>query len=321
MRLRLIGLFVAFGVAIASWVLTCAAWRFDEVAEGVVPLEPREFPRLTLITLGTGGAYENPARGGPATAVALARRVVLVDAGRSVAESLRAAKLPVSQPDTLLLTQLLPENVVGLDDLLLTGWLAGRTQPLRVIGPPGTRALVDGVTAAHAEAVRALAGALALPAAGATASVLEIADGWSEQEGGLTLRAGALPGGPLDARAYRFESDGRSIVVSGTGWAPDALAAFARGASVLVHEAAFIPTPEIAHELGIDARADFFVREAALHTSLADVGALAGRAGVGTLVLVRLRPPPVYDLQVTSLVDDTFGGRILIPQDGDELTP
>jgi ribonuclease Z len=321
MRLRLIGLFVALGVAIASWMLTCAAWRFDEVAEGVVPLEPRDFPRLTLITLGTGGAYENPARRGPATAIALAGRVWLVDAGRGVAESLRAVKLPVSQPDTLLLTNLLPENTVGIDDLLLTGWLEGREQPLRVIGPPGTRALVEGIAAAQAQAIAALVTALGLPAAGAAAEALEIADGWSETAGALSVRAAALPGGPLDARAYRFESAARSIVVSGTGWAPDALIAFARGASVLVHEAAFIPTPEVARELGIEAQAEFFAREAELHTSLADVGALAGRAGVGSLVLVRLRPPPVYDLQITSVVDDAFGGSIVIPQDGDEITP
>ncbi len=321
MRLRLIGLFAAFAVAITSWVLTCAAWRFDEVAEGVVPLEPRDFPRLTLLTLGTGGAYENPARRGPATAVALGRRVILIDAGRGVAESLRAAKIPVSQPDTLLLTHVLPENSVGVDDLLLSGWLEGRTQPLRVIGPPGTRALIDGLSQAHTQAVAALGAALGLPAAGAAAEVLEIADGWSEQAGALSVRAAALPGGPIDARAWRFESDGRSIVVSGTGWGADALIAFAHGASVLVHEAGFIPTPEVAHELGIDARAGFFAREAAMHTSLLDVGALAGRAGVGTLVLVRLRPPPVYDLQITSVVDDTFSGRIVIAKDGDEITP
>ena len=90
---------------------------------------------------------------------------------------------------------------------------------------------------------------------------------------------------------------------------------------MLVHEAAFNPGPEVAHELGIDAQADRLKREAALHTSLGDVGALAGRAGVGTLVLVRLRPPPVYDLQITSLVDDSFAGPIVIADDGDELTP
>jgi ribonuclease BN (tRNA processing enzyme) len=321
MRFRLFGLFLALAVAIASWALTCAAWRFDRVAAGVLPLEPRDFPRLTLLTLGTGGAYENPARRGPATAIALGSRVWLVDAGRAVAESLRAAKLPVAQPERVLLTNLLPENTVGLDDLLLTGWLDGRAAPLRVIGPPGTRTLLAGLAAAHAGAVAALGEALGLPPAGAAYEAIEIVEGWNQTHEGLTVRAAELPGGPLAALAYRFEAGGRSVVVSGTGWAPEALVRLARGASVLVHEAAFVPTPEIAGELGIEASADRLAREARLHTALADVGALAARAGVESLVLVRLRPPPVYDLQITSLVDDSFSGRIVIAEDGEEITP
>jgi ribonuclease Z len=304
---RLVGVVVGLVVVIACWAATCAAWRFDRVAEGVRPLEARAFPELTLLTLGTGGAYENPSRRGPASAVALGSRVLLVDAGRGVAESLRAAKLPVAQPETLLLTNLLAENTVGLDDLLLTGWLEGRARPLRVIGPPGTRALVEGVAAAQAGAVAALASSLGLAPEGAAASAIEIPDGWSEAIEALSVRAAALPGGP--------------IVISGTGWGPEALTALARGANLLVHEAAFLPTHEIARELGIEAQADRLQREAAIHTALDAVGRLAARAGVGALVLVRLRPPPVYDLQITSLVDDSFDGRILIPSDGDEITP
>jgi hypothetical protein len=34
-----------------------------------------------------------------------------------------------------------------------------------------------------------------------------------------------------------------------------------------------------------------------------------------------MRPPPVYDLQITSVVDDTFDGRVVIAEDGDEITP
>ena len=56
--------------------------------------------------------------------------------------NLRAAEIPLAQPSAVCLTSLTPENTVGLDDRLLTGWLAGRSQPLRVGGPPGTAALV-----------------------------------------------------------------------------------------------------------------------------------------------------------------------------------
>ena len=112
-----------------------------------------------------------------------------------------------------------------------------------------------------------------------------------------------------------------AIVVSPTGWAREALLGFTRGAQVLVHEAAFVPAPDLAEEIGLDMDAERLRREGALHTSIEAVGELASRAGVETLVLVRLRPPPVYDLQITGLVDDRFGGRIVIADDGDEIRP
>jgi hypothetical protein len=56
MNLRVIGLFLVVGVAMFSWLMTYGAWRYQQVAEGVVPIETRDFPQLTLVTVGTGGA-------------------------------------------------------------------------------------------------------------------------------------------------------------------------------------------------------------------------------------------------------------------------
>ncbi|MDH5306520.1 MAG: hypothetical protein OEW02_05010 [Myxococcales bacterium] len=318
---RLIALLIALAVGIVSWALTCAAWRYDAVVAGVRPLEPRTFERLTLVTLGTGGVHEDHNRRGPATALALGARVLLVDAGRGVAESLRAAQIPVSQPDTVLLSSLLPENTLGLDDLLVMGWIAGRREPLALRGPVGTRALATAVEASTRAGVEARARGVGLDGPGPGFAVEEIAEGWQAELGALRVRAGALPGGPTAAFAYRFEWRERSAVVGGAGWAPDALIALARGVNVLVHEAVFVPTPELAEELGVETDPEMLRAEAALHTALADVGDLARRAGAGTLVLVRLRPPPVYDFQITSVVDDRYDGRILIASDGDEITP
>jgi ribonuclease Z len=320
-QLRLIAFLAVVAVAVASWALTCVAWRADRVMAGIRPLEPRAFRGLTLVTVGTGGAWENRERLGPATAVGRGDRIALVDAGRGVAEALRTAEIPVSQPGVVYLTSLLPENTVGLDDLLLTGWLDGRAAPLRVVGPPGTRALAMSLEAAHAAAVAARADSLALPRDGARIDAVEVGDGFAEELDGLAVRAGAMPGGPLPALAWRFEADGRSAVVAGMGWAPDALALFARGAGALVHEAAWIPTPEAAKQAQLEITPEQIERDARLHTTLEDVGGLAQRAGVATLVLVRLRPPPVYALQISSLVDDTYAGRILVADDGDEIRP
>ena len=126
-----------------TWVFAVVSKRFERVLSGVADLQPRSFEALTVITVGTGGTFENQWRLGPSTAVAKGDEVLLVDAGRGIAGALRAAEIPVHQPDTVLLTSLMPENTVGLDDLVLTGWIALRTEPLRVMGPPGTGAVLE----------------------------------------------------------------------------------------------------------------------------------------------------------------------------------
>jgi len=320
-QFRLASIIVVAAIAAVAWVLTCGAWRLEQEVDRVGPLDPRDYDRLTVIALGTGDRHENPARRGPATAIGLGAQIVLVDAGRALADALRLAKIPVRQPDTVYLTSLLPENVVGLDDLLLVGWIDGREAPVRIVGPVGTRALTDALTAAHRAGIAARAGGMGIRSAAPRFEAVEISGGFAEQVGELQVRAADLPDGPIEALAYRFEARGRSAVVSGTGWAEAALIEFARGANLLVHEAVYTPTLEVAKQMELDEPPDQLLRAAREHTAIADVGAIAQRAGVDTLVLVRMRPPPVYDLQITSVVDDTFDGRIVIAEDGEEVTP
>jgi ribonuclease BN (tRNA processing enzyme) len=320
-QLRIATLFIIAAVAAMAWVLTCGAWKLEEEVERVAPIDVRDFARLTVVAVGTGDRHENPVRRGPATAVGLGEHIALVDAGRALAGALRLAQIPADQPNTVYLTSLLPENTVGLDDFLLLSWIHGRETPLRIVGPTGTRALADALIAAHRTGVEARAGGMGIRSSAPQFEVVEISDGWSEQTGELEVRAGALPGGPIEAFAYRFEAGGRSVVVAGTGWAEAALVDFARGANLLVHEAVYIPTPEVAAKLEYDEDPALLQRARDEHTSIDGVGALAQKAGVQTLVLVRMRPPPIYDLQITSVVNDTFDGRIVIPEDGEEIRP
>jgi ribonuclease BN (tRNA processing enzyme) len=321
MNARLLLVLAMAVVIMVGWVASFVIYRAAEVGELVSPLEPRQWDRLTAVTIGTGGGYENPERMGPCTAMAWADRVVLIDVGRGVPESLRRVKIPVTQPSIVLLTNLLPLNTMGLDDLLFTGWLLDREQPLRVIGPVGTEAFVRSLLAAHATGRDGLGSALPLPSTGADVEVTEVDSDWSEEIDGVVLRAGALPGGPVPALAWRFERGRTSIVVSGTGWNEDALVEFARDADMLVHEGVYIPPTEDLEDAGVVADPKRLEQEAAIHTSLLDVGDLATRAGVDSLALVRLRPPPFFALQISSIVSETFQGRILIPEDGDSLTP
>lgn len=299
------------------WGLSFASRRLEAVAAGVAPLEPRRFDRLTAVAAGTGGTFENHLRLGPTVAVGLGDTVVLVDAGRATAQALRRAKVPVTQPRVVLLTSLLPENVVGVDD-----WWAGAAleeappEPLRVVGPPGTRALVEGLRAAHAAGVAASSASFGRGAPALEG--VEVEGGHALDVGTLSARAFAQRGGPLPALAWRLEGGGRAATVSSAGWDPEALVEAARGADLWLHEALYGASLEAARGAGLSEAA---AREAALHTRLEEVGALATRAGARRLALLRLRPPPVYDVQYRRVLGRSYRGAVDIAADGDELTP
>jgi ribonuclease BN (tRNA processing enzyme) len=314
-RAVLLGVLVVLAAAI--WASSFASKRLERVASGVAALAPRRFETLTVVAAGTGGSHENHLRLGPCVAVGLGQTVLLVDAGRGTAQALRRASIPVEQPAAVLLTSLLPENTLGLDD-----WLWGVARAgggaRAVIGPPGTRALVEGLRGAHREGARAAAAAFGVEPE-PRVEVLEVAGGFSRAFEGLAVSS-RLQRGPFAALAWRIEGGGRSAAVSGAGFDADALVENARGADAWVHEALNGASLDDAVRSGIEG-ADALVREAALHTRLEDVGALAARAGARRLVLVRLRPPPVWALQYARAVAPSFRGPVDVPEDGDEITP
>ena len=319
-RVVLLGFLVA--VVVAMWVFAFLSKRFEKVAAGVAALSPAEFEDLTLVTLGTGGTFENHWRRGPALAVGLARDVVLIDAGRGVTEALRAAAIPVEQPRVLLLTSLAAENVLGVDELWLTGWLRGREAALVVYGPPGTRNFADGLVRALAAQADAQAAAFALAPAGRQIEVQEVPPaGTSFALGRLAVRATSLPGGPLPPLAWRVEAERHDVAVALGSAAGEALVEAARDADFWVTEAVYGASLERAREAGMP-NLDALMREAESHPRLEAIGGLAARAGVRSVVLTRLRPPPPFASQYESVVEEGgFRGPVHVPDDGQRLTP
>jgi len=317
-RIALLGVLAA--LVVVMWGLAFISKRFEHVASGVAALSPRTFETLSLITVGTGGTFENPWRLGPALAVGHGSEIALVDAGRGVCEALRAAEIPTDQPRWVFLTSLLPENTVGLDDLWLTGWLGPREGPLRVYGPPGTRALVEALAQAHGRARAITAGLWSLPESGGVLEVRELDDGAEVAIGKLSVTATALQDGPFDALAYRFATDSRSLVIATEGFDPERILEASRDADTLVVSVIFGASLEAAAEAGVD-RIDVLEREAERHLRVESVAELATRAGVRQLVLTRLRPPPVFDFQFRRLVQAGFRGSVVIASDGDLIRP
>lgn len=317
---RLLILLLGVVSLVASLFFTCQGLRYRELAEGIAWLPDRSFGPPMVIAAGTGATHENPNRLGPVTAIGFGPRILLVDAGRGVAEALRHCSIPVAQPDTVLLTSLHPENTVGLDDLLFTGWNAPRTKPLRVVGPPGTQALAAAIDASHAATIEALAKARGVDAAGARILAVEIGDGFREVQDGLTITAATMGDAPVASLAYRFEAAGRSWVVSGLNPDPEKLGSFATGATLLVGAGFYAKSVEMGIEAGA-ANAEQLRRDAALQLPLERLAEAATRAGVGTLLVTRLQPPPLFDEQYRTAARENFAGRAVIASECDEVAP
>jgi ribonuclease BN (tRNA processing enzyme) len=119
------------------------------------------------------------------------------------------------------------------------------------------------------------------------------------------------------AYAYRFDARDRSVVISGdTAYAPE-LAAFAKGADVLIHEVMYLPAVEnLVRRLPNAKR----LREhlMASHTLPEDVGKIAAQAEVKTLVLSHFVPPDdpsTTDENWMEGVRKHFKGRIIVGKD------
>ena len=95
----------------------------------------------------------------------------------------------------------------------------------------------------------------------------------------------------------------------------------ARGADFWVTEAVYGASLERAQTAGFPG-IDVLLREAESHPRLEAIGALAVQAGVRSVVLTRLRPPPPFASQYEGVVEDGgFRGRVHVPEDGDRLEP
>ena len=193
-------------------------------------------PAITVTLLGTGNP--RPAvRGGPAILVEGSGRALLFDAGRGAEEALFARGL-AGKVDVLFLTHLHSDHTVGIPDVWLTGWLFGRSVPLRILGPSGTERLCRGLERAYAFDVHVRRDVdEKLPARGADLEPKEIGDGSIVAEAPLRVTAFLVDHGPVrPALGYRIDAGGHSVVLSGDTRPSGNLVKFARGADVLVHE-------------------------------------------------------------------------------------
>lgn len=241
---------------------------------------------IEVTLLGTGSPMVDPNRAGPATLVRAGGQTFLVDAGRGVL--MRAAAVGVGAADVtaLLLTHLHSDHITDLTDVITTRWITTFTRtPLRVIGPPGTAAVVDAILAALAPDISYRIGHHADITEPPSVEVEEVTDGVVWGRDGVQILVAPTDHRPVEPTiGFRVEFGGASVVLAGDSVPCASLDALSAGADALVHTVIRKDLVQLVPNQRLRDILDY-------HSSVEQAANTAARAGVGTLILTHYVPP------------------------------
>lgn len=246
---------------------------------------------MRITCVGTGTAAPAPERVQSATLVSHGETRLLVDCGGGAVFRMAQLGIDWTSITHLALTHFHADHTNDVANLLYAwryGMLPARAQPVEIVGPEGTVALLDRMALAFGPGLRD-----AVPMV-----VREVAPGERiTLADAVEIEAAKVPH-TAESVAYSVSARGKRVVISGdTGFDP-AFADWAAQCDVLVLECSLpdalaIPT----------------------HLTPRQCGTVAGLARPSLLALTHFYPP-VEDVDIEGQVADGFGGRVLRAFDG-----
>ena len=258
---------------------------------------------LRLVLLGTaGGPILNRKRSQPSSLLIAGDRKYLVDLGYGCLQQLVNVGLAPVDIDAAFITHHHLDHNADLASLISFNWTGGRTRALPIVGPHGTVAMSAAAIEYFANSERIFGGEFThrVPTKAFVMPKDVDQSGQIYSDGAITVSAvenshfQTFAHGNDKSFSLRFQTRDRSIVFTGDTGFSDAVVEFARGADVLVSE---IIDPEATIQLASRYARIPAAGQAALiahmtqeHLPAAQVGQIAARAGVKTLVLSHFSP-------------------------------
>ena len=280
--------------------------------------------RTRLILLGTGGG-PRPRKASSAFAQVIIRNnaAYVIDCGNGVARQLVFADVPLPRLRHIFLTHHHSDHNADYGNLIWLAWAAGLRTRVDTWGPPPLAKMTKLFFEMNAYDINTRV------ADEGRVPLVPLVHVHELREGGLvmrddqvTVRATLVDHPPVvPAFAYRFDSDDRSIVISGDTARSDNLVRLAEGADVLVHSAVYLPALDrlVARVPNAAALKRSIIQG---QTSAEDAGRVAQAAGVKTLVLSHLVPaddPEVTEQMWTEAARIHFRGSVIVGKDLLEL--
>ena len=197
-------------------------------------------PGIRVILLGTrGGPAIEAQRPGIGTLIVAGRETLLIDCGRDMSAAIARMAILPADVTKVFLTHLHSDHVVGLSELYLFPWATqGRSTPLQVWGPHGTKAMMEHLQKAFAFDIHIRRDVdEKFSADGIKVVASDVREGVVYRSNGVTVTAFLVDHAPVvPAFGYRVDYQGHSVVLSGDTRVSDNLIKFAKGADLLIHE-------------------------------------------------------------------------------------
>ncbi len=246
-----------------------------------------------VILLGTGAALSDATREHTYLVVQGETSSILIDCGGGPVQRLSKAGVALDSIDHLILTHHHPDHLYGVSVFLLDLWLAGRKKVLHIYGLPETLRATRAMMHAFEWERWFKVGYFPVEFHRVSNAAISLQIVTPEFSVSTTTTKHLLP--TIATRIVSRQSS-KAIVYSSDTEVCDSVAELARGVDILFHEATTIDKPVLGH------------------SSAAQAGAQAKRAGVKKLVLVHL--PPDGDVKkIHAAAAKTFGGKTVVGKD------
>jgi ribonuclease BN (tRNA processing enzyme) len=290
-----------------------------------------------LLTLGTrAGPPPTSQRAQSSNLLIVNGTYCVIDAGDGVVRRLAKAGVKPQDVGIIFISHHHDDHTAGLGTLMSVAWDQNRTQPINVYGPPGTESLVKAAVQYFtlSSEIRIADGGRSVPIARVFFGH-DVVPGVIYEDANIKVMAienahfdfhKGQNAGRFKSYSYRFETPDRVIVFTGDTGPSEAVTDLAKGADLLVAEVNSVEDRKLGmiadgrwESMSEAERVGIMQQAARGHLSAQDVGQLANRARVKTVVLTHLtfRPSPnIENYQPwADEVKKYFSGQVLVAKD------